>query len=48
MGVAQAAVDDDEDFAEKLREIHDELTELNEQAAELAARIASNFQELMG
>ena len=48
VGVAAAAAEEEEDFAEKLREIHDELTELNELAAELAARIGSNFQELMG
>lgn len=47
VGVAAATEDDEDDFAETLRGIHAELTELNEQAAELAARIASNFQELM-
>ena len=48
VGVAAAADDDADDFAETLRGIHAELAELNEQAAELAARIAGNFAELMG
>jgi type I restriction enzyme M protein len=48
VGVAPAGADDEDDFAEKLREIHDELAELNEKAAELAGRIAGNFQELLG
>jgi type I restriction enzyme M protein len=47
VGVAPAASDDDEDFAEKLREIHDELAELNERATELATRILRNFEELL-
>ena len=48
VGVAPAGADDEDDFAEKLREIHDELAELNDRAAELAGRIAGNFQELLG
>ena len=48
VGVATAEADDDEDFAEKLREIHDELAELNDKAVELAARIAGNLEELLG
>ena len=48
VGVAAAAEDDEDDFAEKLREIHDELAELNDKAVELAGRIARNFEELMG
>jgi type I restriction enzyme M protein len=40
--------ENEDDFAEKLREIHDELTELNDKAVELAARIAENFKELLG
>lgn len=48
VGVATAEAEDDEDFAEKLREIHDELAELNDKAAELAARISSNLEELLG
>lgn len=46
VGVAPEEVDDDFDFEEALREIHTELQGLNEEAAELAARIASNFEEL--
>ena len=48
VGVATVDAEDDEDFAEKLREIHDELAELNDKAAELAARIAGNLGELLG
>jgi len=48
VGVAPAALEDEEDFAEKLREIHDELSELNDKAAALVGRIASNFEELLG
>lgn len=48
VGVAPAGADDEDDFAEKLREIHDELAELNEKAAELAGRIAGNFRDLLG
>ena len=48
VGVAAAADDDADDFAETLRGIHAELAELNEQATELAARIAGNFEELVG
>ncbi len=48
VGAAQADVEDEDDFAEKLREIHDELTELNDKATTLAERIADNFEELLG
>jgi type I restriction enzyme M protein len=48
VGVAAAAAEDEDDFIEKMREIHDELAELNGKAVELAARIASNFEELLG
>lgn len=48
VGVAAAAAEDEDDFIEKLREIHDELAELNEKAVELAGRIAGNFEELLG
>ena len=48
VGVAAAEAEDDEDFAEKLREIHDELAELNDKAAELAERIAGNLEDLFG
>jgi type I restriction enzyme M protein len=46
VGVATVSEEDEEDFAEKLREIHEELAELNEKAAGLARRIADNFEEL--
>ena len=48
VGVAAAAEEDEDDFAEKLRAIHEELAELNDKAAELAGRISSNFEELLG
>lgn len=48
VGVAAAAAEDEDDFAEKLREIHDELAELNDKAVALAGRIAGNFEELLG
>jgi type I restriction enzyme M protein len=48
VGVAAGGVEDDEEeFAEKLREIHDELADLNERAGSLAERIAANFQGLL-
>ena len=48
VGVAAAAEDDEDDFAETLRGIHAELAELNDKAMELAGRIAGNFEELLG
>lgn len=48
VGVATAAEDDEDDFAETLRGIHAELAELHDKAVELAERIASNFEELLG
>ena len=48
VGVALDNADEEEDFAETLREIHDELTELNDKAVELAERISRNFEELLG
>lgn len=48
VGVAAAAEDDEDDFAETLRGIHAELAELNDQAVVLAGRIANNFEELLG
>jgi len=45
---APANAESDEVFAEKLREIHDELMELNDKAAEFAGRISSNLEELLG
>ena len=46
VGVAPEAEDEDFDFEEALRSIHFDLNELNEEAAELAARIARNFEDL--
>jgi type I restriction enzyme M protein len=46
VGVAQEEVDEAFDFEEALRSIHIDLNGLNEEAMELAARIAQNFQEL--
>jgi type I restriction enzyme M protein len=46
VGVAPEEVDEDFDFEEALRSIHIDLKGLNEEAAELAVRIAKNFEEL--
>lgn len=46
VGVAPLEVDDDEEFEERLAEIHAELAGLNEEAVELAAKIQTNFEEL--
>ena len=46
VGVAPEEEDEDFDFEESLRAIHIDLQGLNEEAAELAARIARNFEEL--
>lgn len=46
VGVAPEEVDEDFDFEETLRSIHLDLKGLNEEATELAARIAHNFEEL--
>lgn len=46
VGVAPEEVDEDFDFGAAMRAIHDELKDLNEEAAELAATIARNFEEL--
>jgi len=48
VGTAPVSAEDDEDFTEKLREIHNELSELNDKALELAGQISSNFEELLG
>ena len=47
VGVAQAEVDDDFDFEQTLRDIHVELADLNREAVELAAKIQTNFEELV-
>ncbi len=46
VGVAPEPVDEDFDFEEALRAIHIDLKGLNEEAVELAARIAKSFEEL--
>jgi type I restriction enzyme M protein len=46
VGVAPEEVDEDFDFEEALRSIHIDLKGLNEEAVELAAQIAKNFEEL--
>ena len=46
VGVAPLEEDEDFDFEETLRDIHTELVDLNKEAAELAAKIQENFEEL--
>lgn len=46
VGVAPPEEDEDFDFEQTLRDIHAELTDLNKEAAELAAKIQENFAEL--
>jgi type I restriction enzyme M protein len=46
VGVAPEEEDEDFDFEEVLRDIHIELRDLNTEAAELAAKIQKNFEEL--
>lgn len=46
VGVAPEERDEDFDFEEALRTIHIDLKGLNEEAADLAKRIAQNFEEL--
>jgi type I restriction enzyme M protein len=46
VGVVPEEVDEDFDFEETMRAIHAEINELNAEAAELAERIAGNFEEL--
>jgi len=46
VGIAPEEPDEDFDFEEALRAIHIDLMGLNEDAAELAMRIAKNFEEL--
>jgi type I restriction enzyme M protein len=47
VGVAPQEMDEDEDFEERLKEIHLELVSLNEEALELASKIHVNFEELI-
>lgn len=46
VGVATPEVDEDFDFEQSVRDIHVELSDLNKEAAELAAKIQENFEEL--
>lgn len=46
VGVSPEEVDEDFDFEEALRDIHVELEDLNAEAAQLAATIKKNFEEL--
>jgi type I restriction enzyme M protein len=46
VGVAPPEVDEDFDFEQTLRDIHAELTDLNQEAAVLAARIQENLEGL--
>jgi len=46
VGVAPQEEDEDFDFEQVLSDIHTELADLNKEAAELAARIQENFEEL--
>ena len=46
VGVSPEEEDEDFDFEEALLSIHIDLADLNEEATELAARIAKNFEEL--
>jgi type I restriction enzyme M protein len=46
VGVAPTEEDEDFDFEQTLRDIHTELTDLNKEAAELAAKIQTSFEEL--
>ncbi|OGP60867.1 MAG: hypothetical protein A2V65_10775 [Deltaproteobacteria bacterium RBG_13_49_15] len=46
VGVAPPEEDENFDFEQTMREIHTELADLNKEAAELAAKIQGNFEEL--
>jgi type I restriction enzyme M protein len=46
VGVAPEEVDENFDFEDALRSVHIDLKGLNDEAAELAARISKNFEEL--
>ena len=47
VGVAPKEEDDDFDFIEVMRSIHEELNHLNGEALELAERVARNFEEMV-
>jgi type I restriction enzyme M protein len=46
VGIAPPEPDPDFDFEQTLRDIHTELADLNKEAADLAAKIQENFEEL--
>lgn len=46
VGVAPPEMDEDFDFEQTLSDIHVELADLNKEAADLAAKIQENFEEL--
>jgi type I restriction enzyme M protein len=46
VGVAPPEEDEDFDFEQTIRDIHTELADLNKEAADLAAKIQENFEEL--
>jgi type I restriction enzyme M protein len=49
VGVAPVVDDEDEEaFEDRMKTIHQDLAELNEEAVELAGAIQSNFEELLG
>lgn len=48
VGVAPEVEDEDFDFEEALRAIHEELLGLNDEATEFAAKISLNLQEVLG
>jgi type I restriction enzyme M protein len=46
VGVAPTDVDEDFDFEQTMKDIHIELTDLNQEANELALKIQDGFREL--
>ncbi len=48
VGAAPDLTSDDDDFEQTLRDIHEELIELNDKAVELTGRIGRNFEVLLG
>ena len=46
VGVAPTEVDEDFDFEQTMQDIHTELADLNQEAADLAAKIQKNFEEM--
>lgn len=48
VGTAPDLTGDDDDFEQTLRDIHEDLIELNDKAVELAGRIGRNFEVLLG